>query len=187
MEWDTDPTAQKLGRAFMQFRKAGWHPQSIAGCTLSEIGVLMCLKSHAKPSSQLSVVLAHEPQVQHQPGPLAVVHQSELPAMKVSEISKWLRVASPTITQLIKGLEANGLIERNIDLTDRRAVAITLTEKGERVAQQAEDAFFVSFHGLVEYLGEEESNQLAELLFKVSRYFDEQAASANYAQWAGAK
>ena len=86
-------------------------------------------------------------------------------------------MTSPTITQLLKGLEAHGLIERHIDAIDRRAVGIKLTAKGAMVAQQAADAFVASIKGLVEYLGEEQSDQLAELLSKVFRYFSEREAS----------
>ena len=105
--------------------------------------------------------------------------------MKVSEISKRLQVTPPTVTQLIKGLEAHGLVERNIDLTDRRAVGIKLTEKGERVTRQAADDFIASINGLIEYLGEEQSDQFAELLVKVSRYYNEKAASAEFEHWSG--
>jgi DNA-binding MarR family transcriptional regulator len=94
----------------------------------------------------------------------------DAPEMKVSDISKLLHVTSPTITQLI------------IDPTDRRAVGIKLTEKGEIVTKKARDAFLASFHGLVEYLGEEQSNQLAELLSKVFVYFNEKEASLNQSQ-----
>jgi DNA-binding MarR family transcriptional regulator len=145
----TSPTAQKLMKAFMQFDKAEWHQRTIAGCKPSEIKVLFCIKRELRPDA------------------------SEL---KVSEISKLLHVTSPTITQLIKGLESNGLIERHIDPSDRRAVGISLTEKGEAVTQQAADIFSTSFHGLIEYLGEEQSNQLAELLSKVFHYFHEKSA-----------
>src|SRR5947209_11218311 len=147
-----NPLAQKLMRAFMQFHKAEWHQRSIAGCKPSEIRVLFCIKKGIKPDTS---------------------------EMKVSEISKLLHVTSPTITQLLKGLEANGLIERHIDPTDRRAFGITLTEKGEKVTQQAAEAFSASLHDLIEYLGEEQSNQLAELLAKVSRYYSEKAANEN--------
>jgi DNA-binding MarR family transcriptional regulator len=153
-----NPTVQKLLRAFMQFHKVEWHQRSIAGCTISEIRVLFCIGRGAKPDSS---------------------------EMKVSEISKQLYVTSPTITQLLKGLEANGLVERRIDPTDRRAVGITLTKKGEMVTQQAAEAFTASFEGLMEYLGEEQSNQLAELLSRVFRYFKENAASANNPVWNG--
>ena len=148
MDRNTNPAAQKLLRVFMQFNKVEWHQRSIAGCTLSEIRVLFCIRKSTK---------------------------SDTSEMKVSEISKLLHVTSPTITQLLKGLEANGLVTRHIDPTDRRAVGITLTE----------NAFSASFEGLVEYLGEEESYQLAELLSKVFRYFKENAASADHSPWNG--
>ena len=159
MEKNSNPTAQKLMKTFMQFNKVEWHQRSIAGCTPSEIRLLFCIRKGAKPDT---------------------------PDMKVSEISKRLHVTSPTITQLLKGLEANGLIERHIDPTDRRAVGITLTEKGEMVTQQAADAFSASIDGLIEYLGEEQSNQLAELLSRVFRYYNEKAANVDHSYWSGA-
>ncbi|MDO7786653.1 MarR family transcriptional regulator [Desulforamulus aquiferis] len=131
----------------MQFKKADWHQNTIDGCRYSEIKVLFCIKQGSKS------------------------HASE---MKVSDISKYLKVTAPTITQLIKSLEAKGLVERNIDQTDRRAVRIKLTSQGEKITERAENAFYTSFNGLVEYLGEEQSNQLADLLSKVFTYFKEQ-------------
>jgi len=154
----TDATSQKLLRAFMQFSKAQWHQRSIAGCTPGEIRVLFSIKKGVKPDAT---------------------------DIKVSEISKLLHVTSPTVTQLLKGLEANGLIERNIDPADRRAVGITLTEKGKMVTQQAADAFLASFQGLTEYLGEEQSNQLAELLLRASLYFRERETSIHQSPWNG--
>jgi DNA-binding MarR family transcriptional regulator len=153
MDGTTTTTEHKLLRALMQLKRLELNRQSIAGCKPSEIRVLFCVKK----STNLT-----------------------LPEMKVSEISKRLQVTSPTITQLLKGLEANGLIERHIDSIDRRSVGIKLTQKGEAVAQQAMDTFSASMNGLIEYLGEEQSNELAELLSKVFLYFSEREASAAY-------
>ena len=55
-------------------------------------------------------------------------------------------------------------------------MGISLTKKGEMVTQKAMDAFYGSLHGLVEYLGEEQSDQLVDLLTKVTRYYHEKAA-----------
>jgi DNA-binding MarR family transcriptional regulator len=142
-------TAQKLMRAFIQFRKAEWHQRTVAGCSPSEIRVLFCLKRNTQPDAAI---------------------------LKVSEISKLLHVTPPTVTQIIKNLEASGLIERTGDPSDRRVVGITLTKKGDLVTVQATDAFATSLRGLIEYLGEEQSNQLAELLTRVVRYYREKAA-----------
>jgi DNA-binding MarR family transcriptional regulator len=152
-------TEQKLLNALMQFKKLGMHQSSIAGCKPSEIRVLCCVKEGTNP---------------------------DLPEMKVSEISKQLHVTSPTITQLLKSLEAHGLIERHIDAIDRRAVGVKLTSKGEMVAQQAKDRFSTIMHGLIEYLGEEQSNQFAELLSKVFCYFSEmEAICTDHSTWDG--
>ncbi len=148
MEIASSATEQNLLQALAQFRRAKWHDQTIGGCKPSEIRALFCIKNGSTPDAP----------------------------MKVSDISKQLHVTSPTITQLLKGLEANNLVERHSDPTDRRSIGITLTEKGNYVAQKASDAFSGLLHGLIEYLGEEQSDQLADLMFKVSHYFEEQAA-----------
>ena len=151
-------TDHKLFRALTQFRRLGWHQQSIAGCTPSEIKVLFCIRGdpHLRTSH-----------------------------MTVSEISKHLHVTPPSITQLLKSLEARGLIERHMDPSDRRVIVVTLTEQGERVTNQAREAFSATMKGLIEYLGEEQSNQLADLLFKVFHYFAETNAGNYYEPWEG--
>ncbi|NLZ39517.1 MAG: MarR family transcriptional regulator [Firmicutes bacterium] len=83
---------------------------------------------------------------------------------RISELSKVMRVTSPTVTQLVNGLEERGLVERNVDPNDRRSILVTLTQEGEAVIQEAADAFFAEFSSLVLYLGEEKTMQLIELL-----------------------
>lgn len=161
-----NPTVQKLLTAFRQFGKAQWHSRTIAGFKPSEIRVLFCIKYGHKPE--------HGMHPEH-----------ETHTRKVSEISRQLQVTSPTITQLLKNLEANGLVERHLDPTDRRAVEIGLTEKGEEVVQQAAYAYSASIQGLIEYMGEDECNQLADLLLKASRYYTERASSADFSSWNG--
>jgi DNA-binding MarR family transcriptional regulator len=137
----------------MQLKRLELHRQPIAGCKPSEMRVLFCIKKST---------------------------HATFPEIKVSEISRRLQVTSPTITQLLNGLEANGLIERHIDNIDRRSVGVKLTPKGEAVTQQAMDTVLASMHGLIEYLGEEQSNQLVELLSKVFIYFSEKEANYTY-------
>jgi DNA-binding MarR family transcriptional regulator len=164
MESDMELTAQGLGqsvwhftKAFMQFHKAELQ-QSFKACTPGAIGVLFTIREGTK---------------------------AEVRPMKVSEISRQMRVTSPSITQFIKELEACGLVERRVDLTDRRVVGILLTRQGEKVAQQVEALFSATFCGLAEYMGEKESNQLAELLSKAFRYFNERDVSSHRISWNG--
>ena len=93
--------------------------------------------------------------------------------VKVSELSSILNVASPTITQQINNLETHGFVERSIDKEDRRVVRIKLTEKGLQAQQKASEAFLVTVNGLVQYLGDEDTDRLADLMTKVFFYFSE--------------
>jgi DNA-binding MarR family transcriptional regulator len=157
-------TAQTLGQSLMQLNRSlmefhkGRLQQTFADCKPSEIRVLFIIKEHTKADAR---------------------------EMKVSEISKLLHVTSPSVTQLLKGLEADGLVERHIDPADRRAVGIVLTEKGRIVTGKAEEIFAASFRGLADYLGEEESSQLAELLTRAVHYFRENNANALQSPWNG--
>ncbi|ULT54555.1 MarR family transcriptional regulator [Neobacillus drentensis] len=138
-------TAQKLMKAFQQFRKTGWHEKKIAGFNPSEFRVLALLQRANENNSE----------------------------MKVSEISQKLRVTPPTVTQIINVLEKDGFIERTIHPDDRRSVKISLTEEGLQATEQARQTFANTFLGLIDYLGEAESLQLAELLFNVHDYFNQ--------------
>ncbi|HEY0752457.1 MAG TPA: MarR family transcriptional regulator [Ktedonobacteraceae bacterium] len=159
---EISPIVQKLMRAFMQFNKAVWHQHQhqhvVGGCKPSEIRVLFCVKRGMA---------------------------TEAGEMKVSSISKLLLVTSPSVTQLLKSLESNGLIERRIDPLDRRSVGVRLTKKGEDVTRQAQQALVTSLQGLIEYLGEEESEQLVESLSRVFSYFSEQEAHMQQHHWNG--
>jgi DNA-binding MarR family transcriptional regulator len=140
-----DPVAQKLLEAFMQFHRLK-KQSPVEGLTHSEFRVLFWLRRQVKPES---------------------------PGIKVSDISGFLRVATPTITQQINSLENSGLVERSMDREDRRAIRVKLTDAGEKAVAKSSEAFFSSVAGLVEHLGEEKSRQLAELLSEVFTYFNE--------------
>lgn len=146
MEKNRNPVAQKLLEAFTQFHRLNWKQSPIDGLKSSEIMVLFCIKKRVDSNS---------------------------PGIKVSDISSALRVAAPTITQLINSLETKSFVERTMDTEDRRAVRVKLTDKGECTIEKISDAFFESFNGLVEYLGEDKSNELAVLLSKAFIYFNE--------------
>ena len=180
-----ETTAQRLARSVMQFNKSfglfnrDELQRHFTACTQGEIGVLFIIMRESRSEARTLRM--------SESGELISITESEAPTMKVSEISKLMHVTSPTITQMLKGLEANGLVERHIDPKDRRAVRIALTERGEAAAHRAEEIFRDCFSGLVEHLGEEESNQLAELLLKARHYFNERETAVYHSQWNGEK
>lgn len=138
-------TSQNLYEAFVRLRKINWiNWSSNSQLKASDIRVLFCIY--------------HEP-------------QSDPQGMMVSQISSCLHVTSPTVTQLIKELEAKGLVERAMDESDRRVIRVRLTADGIDVVTKAQEVVSEAFHGLTEYLGEQDSEQLAVLLSKVFRYY----------------
>ncbi|GAB6927666.1 MarR family transcriptional regulator [Paenibacillus sp. JCM 10914] len=135
--------ANRLLHSIRMFQKQEWDQQMISGHTPGEIRVLIGLKRCGRPDG---------------------------PGMKVSEISEMMNVTSPTITQFINALECKGLVERVMDQRDRRVVRVQMTAAGEEVVTQAFANLHQHFNGLVEYLGEEASVKLTELLTKVYEY-----------------
>ncbi|MBE9914492.1 MarR family transcriptional regulator [Paenibacillus donghaensis] len=138
-------TALKLMQATMRFNKAEFRQRKIEGVKMSELGLLFTIRKSVESGSS---------------------------GLMVSEISHILRVTSPTVTQLIKGLEKKNWVERTMDEADRRVVRISLTKEGEEVVQKAVDSTLESFAGLVAYLGEGEGNRLADLLTKAYTYYE---------------
>ncbi|MFC3773408.1 MarR family winged helix-turn-helix transcriptional regulator [Paenibacillus sp. GCM10012303] len=110
------------------------------------------------------------------PGEIMVLYfismnvKEDSPGLMVSEISGKLNVTSPTVTQHIKSLEAQELVERQADPADRRVVRILLTDKGKAYIQRINEARLQMFVGLVKHLGEEDSLLFAELMRKASEY-----------------
>lgn len=141
-----DPNAQRLLDAFNSLRRADWHKMPQGNCKFSEVRVLFFIKKgcHIDPRG-----------------------------VTISTLSTMLAVTSPTVTPLIKSLESNGLVLRYNDQEDRRVVRVQLTETGEEVTRKAMRSFKERFQGLYNFLGEEKSVQLAELLEQVGQYIDE--------------
>lgn len=151
-----NPTVQRLMRAFTQLRRLEWHQKTFDGCKPSEIRALFCIRKGMSPPHH---------------------------TMKVSEISKQLCVTAPTVTQIVKSLEARGLVERQTDPNDRRSVDIKLTEEGEIITWEAAVGYANTIQGLIDYLGEKESEQLADLLGKVFLYFYEKSNDSQHSYW----
>lgn len=161
---DIDPVAQKLLYSIMQFNKGKWRQHKPHGRNHNEIMVLACLLHGTHPGERLDW--------RDNPPDFERELNESRPGLKVSEISALLRVKSPTITPVIRGLEDEGLVERTMDPKDRRAVRITITEAGRNIIRAAHEERMQTFNQLVEHLGEEESIHLTELLTKVYTFFD---------------
>jgi len=137
----------ELIRAFRQLRNVHWRGREpIDGSTKGETIMLFVLYRAMKNGST---------------------------GLKASELSRALRVAMPSATQMVNVLEAKGLLERCPDPSDRRVVRIRLTDAGRTATEAAESAMIDGMSELIEHLGMDRTAQLIEMLDEVSRFFED--------------
>lgn len=60
-------------------------------------------------------------------------------AKALGELAAAEQVRPPTMTNIVRGLEADGLVRRHADARDGRVVRLTATAKGRRVLQRARE------------------------------------------------
>jgi DNA-binding MarR family transcriptional regulator len=94
--------------------------------------------------------------------------------LKPSDLATLLQVTPASITQLITGLESRGLVHRSVDPEDRRAVRVSLTEKGRSDLELSRRALAQAYAGLVDALGMDDCRRLTGLLDRASAFFESQ-------------
>lgn len=90
-----------------------------------------------------------------------------------SEISKWRGTSRNTISSLIRGLEADGLIARHLDEQDRRKFNISLTANGRALVGQYAHKQFRAVGGCFNHLTDAEQETLSHLLRKLNHNLEE--------------
>ena len=66
----------------------------------------------------------------------ALKHIGEQPGISLSQLSTRTLSDKGNISRIVRGMEADGLVVRQQDATDGRALCLYLTEEGERLRQQ---------------------------------------------------
>jgi len=92
---------------------------------------------------------------------------SERLQLNPSEISKRQGVSPNTISALIRHLEEDELVERNLDPTDRRRFNISLTEDGRDLVRAYAREHLETIGQCFEALTTPEREELIQLLFKM--------------------
>jgi DNA-binding MarR family transcriptional regulator len=142
-----------LMEAFQQFARMNWRKTTLWGLKPSEIRVLVSIKKGMELEGNKG--------------------------RTVSDISKLLKVTSPTVTQMVNSLIAQGYAVRTPDAQDRRISDITLTDKGAQLADMAAAKSRETFQGMIDHLGKERSETLSELLNGVYEYFEQLNSQQN--------
>lgn len=82
-------------------------------------------------------------------------------------LAELLMVREPNMTRMIQGLEASGLIAREIDKSDRRAFHLSLTENGVALMDGVQDRLDRLEEKLLSPLSAEERKNLREYLDRI--------------------
>lgn len=86
-----------------------------------------------------------------------------------TKISRFRNVSKNTISSLLRGLEGQGLILREMDPDDKRAFRIKLTDEGRRVALEITPIRLMHMNCLANGLTSSEKDQLIHLLAKLTK------------------
>jgi MarR family 2-MHQ and catechol resistance regulon transcriptional repressor len=90
-------------------------------------------------------------------------------------LSEFQNVSKNTISSLIRGLEEQGLVTREIDQKDKRMFRLRITDKGRDLVHEDLPQMAVMMNTLTEVLSTEEKAQLLSLLGKLKMSLIEQA------------
>lgn len=98
---------------------------------------------------------------------LAVVHARG--PLTLGELAELEQVAPPTISKVVAKLEADGLLERRVDPTDKRVSLVRATEAGEQLHDESKRRRTTWLTGRIRELPAEEQARLAEALDVLDR------------------
>ena len=98
-------------------------------------------------------------------------HISKNNIVSLSVLREKIRLAPSTITPIITMLEEKGLIERNIDKSDRRNIFLKISPKGvEKIDQVHKDVKDV-MSKYITYMGQDDTKQVIRLISKTKEFF----------------
>lgn len=87
-----------------------------------------------------------------------------------SQLAQSLGVTRATMTRLLESLERSGLVERRLDVDDRRMWLITLTPSARSHLEEMLPSHFQRIKQVMDVFSEAERDQLIALLLKLEEY-----------------
>ena len=81
-----------------------------------------------------------------------------------TELSEAMEVTKPAISKMLNVLEDKGYIERQQDSKDRRAVYVTLTEKGQGVREESMKIVREAVNRIIRQMGDQAADRLIDAL-----------------------
>jgi len=140
----SNQNAQRLLHAFSNLRRQMAGLLTTGDMTQGEYLVLLALQRRAQSANR------------------------DNPYFRASGLSDAVGVSRPNVTRLLNSLEAKGLVSRSMSADDRRVMLVDLTPAGEAALAAANSSLLRLGGQLVAGLGEQEADQLIELLHRLS-------------------
>lgn len=94
--------------------------------------------------------------------------------VSITAVAELLGLQQPSITPSLRSLEERGYVRRRNSDQDRREVFFSVTDKTRTMAAEERRRTAQMFAGLADYLGEEDTRKLMEIMERVSSYLDQQ-------------
>ncbi len=96
--------------------------------------------------------------------------------LPLSDLARLASLAPSALSQLLRGLERRELITREPSTVDRRAVLVSLTAEGKKIAKSIDADLQESVSALYDELGPDDTAKFSELLATVIE-FEERSAN----------
>jgi DNA-binding MarR family transcriptional regulator len=101
---------------------------------------------------------------------LAIIRDN--PGVRQRTLAELLMVREPNMTRMIQGLQGSGLIDREVDKSDRRAFHLVLTDKGSALMQGVQDRLDTLENKLLGGLDGQERRNLRDYLDRILERLD---------------
>lgn len=135
-----EPNATRLLSSLLRFRRINWTNVFSSNLNMSQISVLLTLAEYSLNEENNNVIM--------------------------SDLSKKCKITRPALTQIINGLEKEGLVKRTISAQNRREILVEATEEGLVVARKQKDKIFDFFSELTMEMGYQDTEMFINLLDK---------------------
>ena len=100
-------------------------------------------------------------------------------ARTLGELAAAEQVTPPSMTRIVRNLEADGLVERRVDAADRRVVRVRATDAGRRVLEEGRRRRIASLAGRVARLDEVDLATLEDAVTVIERMLGRGAPSGD--------
>ena len=132
-------TLQELDRALKIFRRSGIYDRVNTKLSDADIMVLFCVA-------------------------FCDLNQK----VKLTDISKRLKVTLPAVTHKVNDLVEKNYVEKVQSEKDLRVVYIRLTEEGKKYVESIRDDYYKPIEKLTKHIGEEDTKNFLRILNKIS-------------------